>query len=307
MQTKTLGTTGLNVSRIAFGAGPIPELMTEDGVEHQLATMQRALDVGVNWIDTAATYGNGQSEASIGRVLHELKAADGIQVASKARVMPDDLHDIAGCIERSVAESLERLNIERLALLQLHNSITSSRGDEPTSLTPTDTLGPVLQTFQKLRDQGLVQNLGLTAIGQPESMKQVINSREFATIQVPYNLLNPSAGQEMPADFDETNYGNVIQSAFEQDMGVFAIRVFAGGALCGNAPAKHTYKTKFFPLDLYERDRGRADTMAEELGSQDELMQSATRFVLNDNRLSAAIIGFSDPAHVDAAAACLDL
>jgi len=75
------------------------------------------------------------------------------------------------------------------------------------------------------------------------------------------------------------------------NMGVFAIRVFAGGALLGQEPSAHTLKTPFFPLDLYERDRRRA-------GGGD-LKEAALRFVLDDDRVHAAIVGVGSPGHVD--------
>ena len=298
-----LGQTGIEVSNVAFGAGPIPELMTEDAFDQQVATLARALEVGINWIDTAATYGGGQSESSLGRTLGELDAFDKFHVASKARIMPDEVDDIPATIERSVRESLERLNLRRLTLLQLHNSITTKRGEEPTSLTPEDALGPVLKTFKRLQSDGLVEHIGLTAIGQPEAMRRVVDSGEFATIQVPYNILNSSAGDDVDEDFEETDYGNIIQSAANQKMGVFAIRVFAGGAIFGHPPAKHTYKTKFFPMDLYQRDSLRAEKLLGELGSIDAVRAKALNFVCNDQRVTSAIVGFSDPRHVDDAIA----
>src|SRR5439155_24055246 len=101
--------------------------------------------------------------------------------------------------------------------------------------------------------------LGLTGIGQPDAMREVVRSGVFETMQVPYHLLNSSAGRVIPGSFAETNYGNIIAECAQQKMGVLAIRVLAGGALAGNAPSPHTLKTPFFPLELYERDRERTE------------------------------------------------
>src|SRR5262245_16645359 len=130
MEYRTLGTTNLQVSAVSFGAGPVSGLMTSENLDSQTAVVARALALGTNWFDTAATYGNGQSEQSLGNVLTALKAHARVHVASKARVMPEDLGDIAGCIRTSVSESIARLQRPRLTLLQLHNSITQCRGDE---------------------------------------------------------------------------------------------------------------------------------------------------------------------------------
>ncbi len=170
--------------------------------------------------------------------------------------------------------------MSRVTLLQIHNSLTLRRGDEPTSITPDDVLGSggVADVFEELRAEGLVSHLGLTGIGSPAALAQVVCSGRFETMQVPYHLLNPSAGRAMPEDFAETNYGNIIATCAEMCMGVLAIRVLAGGALAGNAPSPHTFKTPFFPLALYDRDRQRATELRDRLGPDQSLPQEAIRF-----------------------------
>jgi aryl-alcohol dehydrogenase-like predicted oxidoreductase len=308
MKFRTLGSTGIRVSALAFGAGPGPALMTSDNDQCQRDTLRRALDAGINWIDTAATYGNGQSEVGLGRALRDLSALDDVHVATKVRLAPEDLDDIETKVSESVAGSLKRLGVSRITLLQLHNSITSRRGDEPTSVSPNDVLSVngVLRAFLKLQDEGVVDHIGLTAIGQAEPLREVIDSGQFATIQVPYNLMNPSAGEAVSTEFVETDYGNVIADCARQNIGVFAIRVFAGGALAGQPPSQHTYKTKFFPLDLYRRDQQRGERLSDLLGPQTDLKGHAVRFVLSHAHVSSAIIGFGDASHVDDALTYLD-
>ncbi len=301
MMHRTLGSTGVTVSAIAFGAGPVSGLMT--GTDHaaQLATVQRALEVGINWFDTAAGYGNGESEKNLGRVLSELKAADKVHIATKVRIPPEALDHIGDYVRQSVEESLQRLRVPRIMLLQLHNGITTNRGDEPASITSRDILGPkgVAKAFQRLRDEGLVNSTGLTGTGQPEAMREVIGSGEFQTLQVPFNILNPSAGMMGSVADGETDYGYVIGDCVMKGMGVFAIRVFAGGALVGQPPSAHTFKTPFFPLALYERDAERAKRLAERVAGRMSLAELAVRFALSHPGVSAAIIGFGSPQHVD--------
>jgi aryl-alcohol dehydrogenase-like predicted oxidoreductase len=124
-------------------------------------------------------------------------------------------------------------------------------------------------------------------------------------MQVPYNLLNPSAGHRMPSSFPEANYGNIIGDCGRHGMGVFAIRVFAGGALAGNPPSVHTLKTPFFPLALYERDRVRAARLQAVLGPRTPLTTEAIRFALAHLHVSAAIVGFREPWQVDEALTAL--
>ena len=301
MEYRPLGQTGIEVSRIAFGAGPIPALMTDDALDLQCEVLQRAFDCGVNWIDTAATYGDGRSEESLGKALKALSAQERVHLATKVRLLPADLSDIAGNVRKSLEGSLKRLQLERVTLLQIHNSITVERGDEPTSLTPADVLqtGGVLEAMQQLQEEGMVCHLGMTGIGTPRALRTVIESGELQTIQLPYNLVNASAGYQLGKSFREANYGNIMASCAEQVMGIFAIRVFAGGALVGNAPAAHTYKTKFFPLDLYRRDLERRSAIENEFAVQFSVTELAARFTLSHPHVTAAIIGFNTSTQID--------
>jgi L-galactose dehydrogenase/L-glyceraldehyde 3-phosphate reductase len=308
MRYHTLGSTGLRVSALAFGAGPVSQLLTGDRADLQRETVAAAVAAGVNWFDTAATYGAGQSEENLGRTLAELKLADRVHVATKVRVMPEQLDRMAQCVRESVHGSLRRLRLGRVTLLQVHNSITAVAGAEPTSLTPEIVLGPdgMLEEMLRLKREGLVEHLGLTGLGEPAALRQVIDSGEFATIQIPYNLLNPSAGRAMPADFAETDYCNLISYCAERGMGAFAIRVLAGGALAGRPPSPHTLKTPFFPLALYEADRRRADEMATRLPAGMSREEAAVRFAISHPGVTSAIIGLASTAEVADAARFVD-
>ncbi|MEO2022617.1 MAG: aldo/keto reductase [Pirellulaceae bacterium] len=300
MEYRTLGQTGIEVSAIALGAGPVPDLMTSRDSQRQLETLRCALDAGVNWIDTAATYGGGWSETNLGQALRDLDGVDAVHLATKVRLAMQDEGTIEARVRQSVTGSLQRLSVDRLALLQLHNSITVCRGDEPTSVSVEDVLGPggVLEVFEQLQHEGVVDHLGLTGIGQPEALREVIRTGKWATIQVPYNVLNQSAGRDVLSDFTEANYGNVIADCAEQQMGVMAIRVYAGGALANQLPSRHTRQTRFFPLDLYERDQHRVERLASRLQGDLDIKEVALRYVLGHPKISSAIIGFSEPGHV---------
>jgi aryl-alcohol dehydrogenase-like predicted oxidoreductase len=306
-QHRVLGKTGIQISIVSFGAGPVSALMTGDDHARQHAVVKTCVDLGINWFDTAASYGSGQSELSLGRVLAELGVAKRVHVATKVRLMPDDLGDIRGCIRRSIEGSLQRLRLPRVTLLQLHNSITPRREDEPTSITPEDVLGKdgVADAFDELCGEGLIQYSGLTGIGSPAALEQVIQTGRFDVMQVTYNLLNPSAGRPMPSSFSEADYGNMIASCANVQMGVLAIRVLAGGALANRPPSQHTLKTPFFPLELFERDRQRAARLQEIIGADRSLPREAIRFALCHPCVSSAIIGFSDPFEIDEALASL--
>ena len=317
MQYRPLGSTGINVSVIAFGAGPVSQLLTGDQADVQRATVEAAVTAGVNWFDTAAAYGEGRSEKNLGRTLAELGVADHVHVATKVRITPDQVNAIAITARDSVLASLRRLRLERVTLLQVHNSITAVAGAEPTSLTPARVLSPggLLDEMKKLQREGLVEHLGLTGLGEPAALGEVIDSGQFASVQIPYNLLNDSAGRDVPVDDTrpgdadaaevDTNYGNVIGHCARRGMGVFAIRVLAGGALADRLPSPHTLKTPFFPLALYERDRRRAEDLARSLPKGMTLPEAAVRFALSHPQITSAIIGLATPGEVAAAATCV--
>lgn len=304
MLLRPLGNTGLRVSAVSFGCGPVSGLMTGEDRGRRLETVRAALDAGVNWFDTAATYGGGSSETNLGDALRTLDAVDRAHVATKVRLMPEDLDDIAAAVRRSFAESLRRLGLPRVTLLQLHNSLTRRRGDLHTSIAPDDVLRPggVLETFEALRDEGLVEHLGLTGLGDADSLREAIDSGRFATLQIEHNLLNPSAGRAVPREFAENDYGHLFADCRRHGMGAFAIRVYAGGALAGQQPSAHTLTTKFFPLDLYRRDQQRTEELRERLPAAMPIREAAVRFVLSDPRVTSALIGFGSPAEVEEAA-----
>jgi aryl-alcohol dehydrogenase-like predicted oxidoreductase len=306
MEYRALGRTGIRISAIALGAGPVSGLMTGGDADAQIAVVSRAVELGVNWFDTAAGYGAGRSEENLGRALRAAGATDRVHVATKVRLTPEHFGDLRAAVVDSLHASLRRLGLERVTLLQLHNSLSALRGEEPTLITPDDVLGPggVLEAAHQLQQAGLVEHFGLTGTGQVAALRQVIDAGAAACIQIPYHVLNPSAGQRMPEGFSETNYGNLIADCAAQAMGVLAIRVLAGGALALQPPSQHTLTTPYFPLALYERDRRRAEVLAQRLSLP--LSELAIRFALSHAQIHSAIVGFATPAEVEAAVRCAD-
>jgi aryl-alcohol dehydrogenase-like predicted oxidoreductase len=192
------------------------------------------------------------------------------------------------------------LKTGRVTLLQLHNSITRSRHDQPTSITVDDVLGPkgILEGMKEVHDQGLVDHFGLTGIGDADALRTVMQSKQFATIQAPFHLLNPSTLRATPSALCDPDYGGFLRTAGELNMGIFAIRAFAAGALLDAEPSAHTLKTPFFPLDLYQRDRERARRLSEKLQPGLKLGELALRYCLSQPEITSTIIGFGAPEHV---------
>src|SRR4029079_18422968 len=96
-------------------------------------------------------------------------------------------------------------------------------------------LDDVVPAFERLREQGKIRFLGITALGDTAALHQVIDARAFDSAQVVYNMLNPSAAGALPARYPAQDYGRLFDHTKAAGTGVVGIRVLAGGALSGSA------------------------------------------------------------------------
>src|SRR5215471_5743322 len=124
MERRRFGKTGLEVSALGFGAGNVGGLMVRGTPAEQERAVARALELGINYFDTAPLYGDGQSEQNLGRALRVLKPA--VHVGTKVRLPALAATALPGAVTRSLEESLRRLGRERVDLLQLHNPLATS-------------------------------------------------------------------------------------------------------------------------------------------------------------------------------------
>ena len=307
MQYRTIGQTGLRVSEIGFGCGNNAVLMVKAPYEDQLKVVRRALDAGINFFDTAFAYGLGKSEENLGRVLKEL-GADPV-ISTKIRLEADCVDNIKAATIRAVEAGLERLGRERVDFVQLHTRVTSERGGEKRfSLTPKDVLGPngVVDGLKAMRDRGKVGFFGFSGLGDPQALHELVESGEFQGFQCYYNLLNPSAGQAVPAAFSALDYGRILDRAAAKGMGAFVIRVLAAGALTAD-PSKGGGGSgqTLSPGSDYASDLQRAEKVKTALNVQGkDLTQAAIRFGLMNQNVSTVLVGFSNTTHVDEAVAC---
>src|ERR687897_540386 len=111
MDMRTFGRCGLQLSVLGFGCGAVGGLMVRGDPADQERAIARALDVGVNYFDTAVQYGDGESEKNLGRVLAKLKPAD-IVGGTRGRLNPADFARIGDAVTTSLEGSLRRLDRE---------------------------------------------------------------------------------------------------------------------------------------------------------------------------------------------------
>jgi aryl-alcohol dehydrogenase-like predicted oxidoreductase len=303
MRKVFFGRTGLEISEIAFGGGVTGGILINANEATRFAALQRAVAGGINWIDTAPLYGNGASEETIGRHLAVLSPRP--HVSTKVRLERDHMADIAGAIERSLEQSLKRMRIEQVALLQLHNQIGTAIGDRP-PLSTRQVLGAVADTFDRLKEQGLIQASGISAVGSTEACLEVIESGRFDAAQIYYNAINPSAAWSRTTDeWKGQEFCGIIAACWRLNMGMLAIRVMAGGTLASpQPPARLAMMTSDTDLDNEVRC---AAAVRKALGSSyGTPAQVALRFTLGNRDLSSRVIGFSEPAQLDEAFAAIE-
>src|SRR6516225_216767 len=129
MEMRVFGRTGMQLSVLGFGCGAVGGLMVRGDPPDQERTVARAIDIGVNYFDTAVQYGNGESEKNLGRVLQTLKPAN-VVVGTKVRLPSGDFGRIADAVAKSLEGSLERLRLDRVDIFHLHNAITETGGEK---------------------------------------------------------------------------------------------------------------------------------------------------------------------------------
>ena len=307
MEYRPMGQTGMNVSEIGFGCGNVGGLLIRGSHEDQVKAVARAMELGINYFDTASSYGDGQSETNLGKVLRELNAP--VYVGTKYRLFADDGSDLKGGVVRSVEASLSRMGRDNVDLIQLHNRVGSERDLGRDVLTVEDVLGEVNEAVQALRSQGKIRHWGLTGVGETSALHRIADSGAMRTIQTVYSLLNPSAAADVGAEFDMPNYDKLIDRATASEMGVIAIRVLAAGALAGFEQRHPMAAPSVGPIGSgrdYAQDLGRSADfrfLVDE-GYVDDLVEASLRFVLGNPSVSTAMVGYSSVDHLEQAVKC---
>jgi len=276
---RTLGTTGLEVTPLCLGAAPLgnTEVYGYDvPLDDALATIRSGLDGPLNFLDTSNNYGD--SERRIGTVLRERGGIpDGFVLQTKVdRDMATG--DFSGeRMRRSVHESLERLGVDRLGLVHLHDpeNISFEEGVAP---------GGPLEAMLALRDEGLIAHLGVAG-GPIDLMRRYIRTGAFAVVQTHnrYTLVDRSAGP-------------LIEEAQELGVAVLNAAPFGGGVLAGGRWSSGTYAYQEASPGLLDRI-GAIDSACGRHGVP--LAAAALQFSMRDPRIVSTIVGASRGQHVD--------
>jgi len=303
MEYRTLGRTGLKVSALAFGCGDVGGIMVRGAPADRERAVARAVELGINYLDTAPSYGSGQSERNTGAVLRALRPD--VIVGSKCRLSPADLADVPGALTRSVETSLSLLGIPRLDLFHLHNPMGRIRSERRLGLT--DVLDAVAPAARRLQEQGKIRFFGVTALGETGALHRALASGAIDTAQVCLNLLNPTAAHPVPSGFPGQDFDQLAVLGHEHGVGTIGIRVLAGGALTGQVARHPIAIPAVDPIASgpdYATDASNArvfEPLVKE-GFAQSVLEAAFRFALSTDAMSTVLIGTSDLDQLEFAA-----
>ena len=283
MKKQKLGTSGLSVTPVAFGASALGNMPDTYGYEVSEAraqiTLQKIFEGPINFLDTSNNYGLGRSESRIGQAIKARGGLpDGFVLATKLdRDMQTGRFD-ADRVARSIEESLTRLGLNCVPLLHLHDPEHAHDLDEVTRD------GGAIDALFKLKEQGLVTAVGL-AMGALDIMFPILKAYPFDSLisHNRFTLLNRSAGP-------------MFDHAQMQDIAVFNAAPYAGGVL---AKGSHNLpKITYQPANAKQLQPVRA---LEDVCARHNipLGAAALQFSLNERRVTSTIVGVSRPERVE--------
>lgn len=277
---RSLGNTGIQVPAIAIGCAPLgnmPDTFTyEVSTESARATVRTALDSPLNWLDTAAAYGDGESERRIGSVLKEMGGLpDGAFLDTKAGASPNGDYS-ADTVKRRFLRSLELLGLERIELVFLHDP-EQATCDE---ITAAD--GP-LAALQQFKEEGLIGHLGVA--GGPTDLEiRYVETGIFDAVisHNRYTLLNRNADP-------------LLTMASEKGLAVLNAAPYGSGILAKGPSHYPRYAYATAPADMLERAT-QLETICARYNVP--LAAAALQFSVRDPRITTTIVGMSRPERI---------
>ncbi len=286
MKYRTLGNTGLMVSELCmgtmtFGGDGIFKFIGALGQQDANALVDKALDAGINFFDTADSYAMHQSEQMLGKALGDRRKE--VIVATKARFRMDDNVNAVGLTRHhlfnQVEKSLQALNTDYIDLFQIH------------SVDPITPLEETLRALNDLVQQGKVRYIGYSNLTAWQAMKALSISRqhgwnEFKSAQVYYSI----AGRELER--------STVPFALDQSIAILPWSPLAGGFLSGkftreNQSAEGSRRTDFdFPPIDKEKAFDIVEVMRDIAGNKNvSVPQIALAWLLHKPGVTSVIIG----------------
>ena len=295
MHKRSLGCDGPEISEIGFGAWAIGGGWGSQDDEESFRSLNKAIDCGVNFIDTAAGYGDGHSERLIAKLANNLK--DEIIVATKTPPSPGPWPPSPYCrwqdrysaayLRDNVNERLSNLGVERLDLLQLH-TWTRAWNDDPQPLL----------VLRRLREEGKIDLIGVSTPEQDQDcVVQLMRAGLVDVVQIIFNVFNQEAAAQILPVAAETGTGVIVRVALDE------------GALTGKYDENHTFeendfRSRYFAGDRMQRTAQRIqefrdDIIACGLDEEYSLPDVALKFALSRSEVSTVIAGMRNEQQVE--------
>jgi aryl-alcohol dehydrogenase-like predicted oxidoreductase len=292
LATIELGSTGLEITRVGFGAWAIGGGDWEFGWgpqddEESISAIHRALDLGVNWIDTAAAYGFGRSEEVVGRALQGL--ADRPYVFTKCSLLEGPGRTVRhslkrDSVRREAEASLTRLGVDAIDLYQIHWP------------NPEEDIEEGWAAMVELRDEGLVRHIGVSNFSAAQ-MRRIQGIAPVETLQPQYSLIEREIERE------------VLPYAESEGIGVIVYSPMGSGLLTGKMTRE---RIEGLADDDWRKhdDRFREPQVSDHLATADRVSDVAERldvppgavaiaWTLRNSAVDAAIVGLRRPDQVD--------
>ena len=291
MGTVALGATGMQISRVGYGAWAIGgagwwHAWGDQDDEESIEAIRQAVELGINWVDTAPIYGLGHSEEVVGRALQGLD--DRPYVFTKASLYEKDgavAHSLKrDSIRREVEASLSRLQLDAIDVYQIHWP------------DPDEDVEEGWTTFAELKSEGLVHHIGVSNF----SVAQLRRAQAIApveTLQPPYSLIERGIEDEILPFCEQEGIGVVIYSPMQSGLLSGAMTPERIEALPDNDWRKHDPRFNEPELSLHMALVERLRTVAERHDTTPGAI--AVAWTLTNPAVDGAIVGFRRPDQIE--------
>ena len=306
MKFKPFGKTGLSVSEVVLGGGFVGGILLNPDHRVKRTAFDLALENGINWIDTAPSYGQNKSEQNIGQLIKETGKTP--VISTKVAMDVNNLPRAGDQIKKSVEESLIRLGQNSVEVLNLHNPITKET--ETTSgfgnIGIKDMLrsGGILDSLENIKKMGVVKNIGITALGDSQCCHDVISTGRLDAAQIYYNMINPSASFSDKEKIIGQDFSGLIDTCKKYEVGIMAIRVFAAGILASDQ--RHGREILITDDTTITQEEKLAKKLFKIIESSSEKpseygtrAEIALRYNLSNKDIDCTVVGLAEIGHLE--------
>jgi len=296
------GKTDMEITPIGFGAWAIggggwAAAWGPQDDDEAVGAIRRAVELGVNWVDTAAVYGTGHSEELVAQALKNVPKADRPYVFTKCSLVWDENREIsnvlkADSVKRECEDSLRRLQVDVIDLYQIHWP------------RPGEDIEEGWQALAELKEEGKVRHIGVSNFDE-DQMERIKGIAPIETLQPPYNMLNRGVEDE------------ILPYAGQNDIGVIVYSPMRSGLLTGRMTRE---RVENMPSDDWRRNTDdfnepklsenlKLVSVLEDVGASHNASpgEVAIAWTLRNPDVTAAIVGGRRPDQVDGIIGAADL